>query len=44
MISIVAWPIYIVVLIFGIWFIKTYRGFIKNHNLYKKANDLMDNL
>ncbi|OSB10051.1 hypothetical protein B2H97_08745 [Paraclostridium bifermentans] len=43
-ISIVAWPIYIVVLIFGIWFIKTYRGFIKNHNLYKKANDLIDNL
>lgn len=43
-ISIVVWPIYIVVLVFGIWFIKTYRGFIKNHNLYKKANDLMDNL
>lgn len=43
-ISIVAWPIYIVVLVFGIWFIKTYRRFIKNHNLYKKANDLMDNL
>ena len=43
-ISIVAWPIYIVVLVFGIWFIKTYRRFIKNHNLYKKANDLMDKL
>ncbi|WGX76864.1 hypothetical protein QJS64_07505 [Paraclostridium bifermentans] len=43
-ISIVVWPIYIVVLVFGIWLIKTYRRFIKNHNLYKKANDLMDNL
>lgn len=43
-ISIVAWPVYIVVLIFGIWFIRTYRKYIKNHHLYKKANDLTDNL
>lgn len=43
-VSIIAWPVYTVVLILGTWFIRTYRKFIKNHHLYKKANDLMDNL
>lgn len=43
-ISIIGWPLYILVLISGIWFIKTYRKFIKNNYLYIKANDLMENL
>ncbi|MEG2786479.1 MAG: hypothetical protein RR942_01570 [Romboutsia sp.] len=40
--SIVGWPIYIVVLISGVYFIKAYRKFIKNNYLYIKANDFVD--
>ncbi|MFR3072009.1 MAG: hypothetical protein ACLTK8_04290 [Paeniclostridium sp.] len=40
--SIIGWPIYIIVLVGGIWFIRSYRKFIKNHYLYKRANDFMD--
>ncbi|CEP79575.1 hypothetical protein QJR30_03590 [Paraclostridium sordellii] len=40
--SIIGWPIYILVLIGGIWFIRSYRKFIKNHYLYKRANDFID--
>jgi hypothetical protein len=40
--SIIGWPLYIITLIGGIWFIKTYRRFIKNNQLYIKANDFVD--
>lgn len=39
---IIGWPIYIITLISGIWFIKTYRKMIKNNYLYIKANDFVD--
>ncbi|SCJ23201.1 Uncharacterised protein [uncultured Clostridium sp.] len=42
--SIIGWPIYIIVLVGGIWFIRSYRKFIKNHYLYKRANDFMDSV
>lgn len=41
-IVIIGWPLYIITLIGGIWFIKTYRRFIKNNQLYIKANDFVD--
>ncbi|CEO32258.1 Uncharacterised protein [[Clostridium] sordellii] len=40
--SIIGWPVYLLVLIGGIWFIRSYRKFIKNHYLYKSANDFID--
>ncbi|GAA0105464.1 hypothetical protein UT300013_20880 [Paraclostridium sordellii] len=40
--SIIGWPIYILVLIDGICFIRSYRKFIKNHYLYKRVNDFID--
>lgn len=40
--SIIGWPVYILVLIGGIWFIRSYRKFIKNYYLYKSANDFID--
>lgn len=40
--SIIGWPIYILVLIGGICFIRSYRKFIKNHYLYKRVNDFID--
>lgn len=40
--SIIGWPIYIIVLISGICFIRAYRKFIKNNYLYIKANDFVD--
>lgn len=40
--SIIGWPIYIIILVGGIWFIRSYRKFIKNHYLYKRANDFID--
>lgn len=40
--SIIGWPVYLLVLIGGIWFIRSYRKFIKNHYLYKRANDFID--
>lgn len=39
---IIGWPIYIITLISGIWFIRTYRKMIKNNYLYIKANDFVD--
>lgn len=39
---IIVWPIYIITLISGIWFIRTYRKMIKNNYLYIKANDFVD--
>ncbi|GAA0865182.1 hypothetical protein [Paraclostridium tenue] len=42
--SIIGWPIYIIVLVGGIWFIRSYRKFIKNHYLYKRANDFIDRI
>lgn len=39
---IIGWPVYILVLIGGIWFIRSYRKFIKNYYLYKSANDFID--
>lgn len=41
-ILVIGWPIYIITLISGIWFIRTYRKMIKNNYLYIKANDFVD--